>query len=173
MTKYRRKPGQPIEAERFLQGGDLPRGVITNAAGLEPYVVTIHGHATPVADGDWILPEPDGVHYYPVKPQIFERTYDEVVDDIDMDDAAELFDKPINGPKGPAIIMACDVDEELMPSERYTRFRDALQDLINEHSMENGSDTPDFMLAEFLTDALMSFDRLMQRRAYRGRDRAG
>lgn len=50
------------------------------------------------------------------------------------------------------------------PVDRYTRFRDELQQVINSKSMENGSDTPDFMLAEFLTDALMSFDRLMQRR---------
>lgn len=50
------------------------------------------------------------------------------------------------------------------PNQRYTRFRDQLEGLINEHSMENCSDTPDFMLAELLTDTLMSFDRLMQRR---------
>lgn len=32
-------------------------------------------------------------------------------------------------------------------------FQDALANLINAHSMENGSDTPDWMLAEYLLDA--------------------
>jgi hypothetical protein len=28
--------------------------------------------------GDWIIPEPDGEHFYPVKPDIFEKTYEAV-----------------------------------------------------------------------------------------------
>jgi hypothetical protein len=43
-------------------------------------------------------------------------------------------------------------------------FRDALQKLINEHSMENGSDTPDFILAEYLTDCLAAFDKIIRER---------
>lgn len=39
-----------------------------------------------------------------------------------------------------------------------TTFRDQLQDLINYHSMENGSDTPDFILADYLTKCLEAFD---------------
>lgn len=49
-------------------------------------------------------------------------------------------------------------------NERYTRFRDELEHLINSSSMENGSDTPDFMLAAFMVDQLMAFDALMQKR---------
>lgn len=49
-------------------------------------------------------------------------------------------------------------------NERYTRFRDELEHLINSFSMENGSDTPDFMLAAFMVDQLMAFDALMQKR---------
>lgn len=30
---------------------------------------------------------------------------------------------------------------------------------INRHSAENGSDTPDFILAKYLTDCLHAFDR--------------
>lgn len=39
-----------------------------------------------------------------------------------------------------------------------SQFRKALEGLINEHSMENGSDTPDYILATFLSDCLHSFD---------------
>jgi hypothetical protein len=28
--------------------------------------------------GDYIIPEPDGEHYYPCKPDIFEKTYERV-----------------------------------------------------------------------------------------------
>lgn len=38
-------------------------------------------------------------------------------------------------------------------------FRYELELLINKHSIENGSNTPDFLLAEFLTDCLAAFDK--------------
>ena len=43
-------------------------------------------------------------------------------------------------------------------------FRKELETLINKHSMENGSDTPDFLLAEYLTDCLNTFEKTMQKR---------
>ena len=43
-------------------------------------------------------------------------------------------------------------------------FRLELRILINKHSMENGSDTPDFLLAEYLTDSLKAFDNVIQKR---------
>jgi hypothetical protein len=41
---------------------------------------------------------------------------------------------------------------------RTDDFRKDLEKLINSHSMENGSDTPDFILADFLTRCLEAFD---------------
>jgi len=38
-------------------------------------------------------------------------------------------------------------------------FRQALTNLINHHSMEGGSDTPDCILAQFLDESLGVFDR--------------
>lgn len=38
-------------------------------------------------------------------------------------------------------------------------FRDELIDLINKHSKENGSATPDFVLAEFVKDSIDVFDK--------------
>lgn len=43
-------------------------------------------------------------------------------------------------------------------------FQDALQTLINQHSMENGSDTPDWMLAEYLCDCLATYEVIIQKR---------
>lgn len=53
-------------------------------------------------------------------------------------------------------------------------FRDELEDLINSHSKENGSNTPDFILAEFLSDCLDAFDRTVAKREkWYGRENAG
>lgn len=58
--------------------------------------------------------------------------------------------------------------------QKMSNFREALEGLINEHSLENGSDTPDFILAEFLTDSLAAFDKATQTRAgwhHRGKEK--
>jgi len=41
-------------------------------------------------------------------------------------------------------------------------FRYEISKVINEFSAENGSDTPDFILARYLTDCLEAFDRAVQ-----------
>jgi hypothetical protein len=40
----------------------------------------------------------------------------------------------------------------------HADFRTKLEHLINEESMEGGSNTPDFILAGFLTECLRAFD---------------
>ena len=45
-----------------------------------------------------------------------------------------------------------------------TQFRAELENLINCQSMENGSDTPDFILADYLVASLDIFDAAMQAR---------
>ncbi len=40
-----------------------------------------------------------------------------------------------------------------------------MSDLINSHSRENESDTPDFILAMFLGDCLEVFDKAVKRRS--------
>jgi hypothetical protein len=45
-----------------------------------------------------------------------------------------------------------------------TQFRSELETLINCQSMENGSDTPDFILADYLVDCLAAYDRALQTR---------
>ncbi len=43
-------------------------------------------------------------------------------------------------------------------------LRDDIEVAINVHSAENGCDTPDFILAEFLTDCLAAFDKTVKAR---------
>lgn len=46
------------------------------------------------------------------------------------------------------------------------RFRKDLENLINQHSKENGSNTPDFLLAQYLCDCLKAFDRAVNNREH-------
>jgi hypothetical protein len=43
-------------------------------------------------------------------------------------------------------------------------FRKELSDLINRHSIEDESDTPDYILAEYLHQCLKAFNALMKTR---------
>jgi hypothetical protein len=43
-------------------------------------------------------------------------------------------------------------------------FREELEHVINRHSMENGSNTPDFILASLLHNFLCSFDHAVKER---------
>jgi len=47
---------------------------------------------------------------------------------------------------------------------KQSRLRKDIEQAINKHSIENGSDTPDFILAEYLTDCLRAFDKATVRR---------
>lgn len=50
-------------------------------------------------------------------------------------------------------------------------FKLELAALLNRHSCENGSNTPDFILAEYLFDCLMSFEAsIRQREQWYGRE---
>lgn len=77
--KYRKKP-VIIEAEQYILGKPLPKGVCDKAhngfkGGL--HVHTIHNNqAVELETGDWIIRESDGEHFYPCKPDIFEAIYE-------------------------------------------------------------------------------------------------
>jgi len=43
-------------------------------------------------------------------------------------------------------------------------FQDELRQLINRHSKENGSGTPDFILANYMGDCLSAFNAAVNRR---------
>jgi len=43
-------------------------------------------------------------------------------------------------------------------------FQKELTTLINQHSQDNGSDTPDFLLAEYLTNCLKNWNDIVCKR---------
>ena len=53
--------------------------------------------------------------------------------------------------------------EKLEPEKN---FRNDLRDLINLHNMERGSNTPDFILAEYLINCLEAFDNAIKKWAH-------
>ena len=48
--------------------------------------------------------------------------------------------------------------------QKLTDFKTELEELINKHSMENSSDTPDFILAQYLRGCLVNFGIAMRAR---------
>ncbi len=54
--------------------------------------------------------------------------------------------------------------EPFIPEDEQYEFREEIETLIHKHSRENTSDTPDFILAEYLTDCLAAFDKAVRER---------
>lgn len=54
-----------------------------------------------------------------------------------------------------------DIKKEI---KTMSNFRRELESLINKNSMENNSNTPDWILAEFLTNCLQAFDLATRQR---------
>jgi len=95
MGKYSRKPGV-VEAMQFTDkskdqcfhfvGGNRHADFeeVDEDLGIPILVFdTIHGDEAVARFGDWLIKEPDGVHCYPCKPDIFEATYEPVEADHD------------------------------------------------------------------------------------------
>ena len=65
--------------------------------------------------------------------------------------------------------MRTSIFNELLPpnhidTKHTTPFEKGLEELINSHSMENDSNTPDFILAEYLQECLDSFNNTTNKR---------
>ena len=81
--KYRKKP-VVIEAEQYIKYGTLVMGMCNSqscylAGNTEPHVHTIHDNQIVILEvDDFIIPEPDGIHFYPCKPDIFKEIYEPV-----------------------------------------------------------------------------------------------
>ena len=52
-----------------------------------------------------------------------------------------------------------------MTPSKAAEFEKALASLINQFSMENGSNTPDFILARYLTDCLRVYEYAIDARS--------
>ncbi len=74
MARYRKRP-IIVEAEQWFPGVEIP-GLTRGPLGIG--VVTIHEQLAYLSPGDYVITEPDGVHHYPCKPDIFEASYEPV-----------------------------------------------------------------------------------------------
>lgn len=88
MAQYRKKP-VVIDAEQFFYDGPRVRGVFYPDLSADrrtwigdAFVITIHDQRVYLQSGDWIIAEPDGEHYYPVKPDIFAASYEPMEGDM-------------------------------------------------------------------------------------------
>ena len=85
MARYRKRP-VVIDAEQYVEYGKLIKGMCNSrscftSGNNEPHVHTIHNNQIVILEiGDWIISEPDGKHFYPCKPDIFDNTYELVGD---------------------------------------------------------------------------------------------
>lgn len=50
-------------------------------------------------------------------------------------------------------------------NNKYFKFEKAIEEVINRHSIENNSNTPDFILADFLTNVLQAYDDAINKRS--------
>ena len=73
MAKYQKKP-VVIEAHQLVKGEPWPDGVKWN--GRQMYVTTTQRVDVPITYGEWVMPEGDGIHFYPCADEVFQRTYD-------------------------------------------------------------------------------------------------
>lgn len=59
-----------------------------------------------------------------------------------------------------------DIEERVISEETQmtSNFRSQLIHILNNNSRENGSDTPDYILADYMVDCLAAFDKTLQAR---------
>ncbi len=82
-----------VEAEQYTEYGMLVKGMCNSQTCFsrvnnKPHVHTIHDDQTADLEvGDWIIPEEDGAHFYPIKPDTLKLTYDSVEDRELLDQA--------------------------------------------------------------------------------------
>lgn len=76
MAKYQTK-SVTIEAEQWFPGKQV-EGVINHDSRYQAYVDTIRGGKVYISEGDYIIKEYDGKHYYPCKSNIFEQKYEKI-----------------------------------------------------------------------------------------------
>jgi hypothetical protein len=84
--RFRSKPRE-IEATQWFPGREIPGVIVDDPYRRNPeaqapeqryFVVTIHRQAVRLEPGDWVVPESDGEHHYPIKPDEMAARYDPI-----------------------------------------------------------------------------------------------
>lgn len=84
MSQYRKKP-VVVDAEQFSYDRPQVCGVFYPSRSEDgktyegdAFVITMHNQRVYLQNGDWIIAEPDGEHFYPCKDDVFQATYEPV-----------------------------------------------------------------------------------------------
>lgn len=78
-------------------------------------------------------------------------------------ESQEHYDHEMNMQADAENEMAANAAEGEQEDQRPT-FLESLGELINMYSIENGSDTPDYLLAEYLSDCLIAYQKVVTKR---------
>lgn len=91
MPKFKKKP-ITVEAEQYLENvRPLPPGIFWDEV-LHSYLVETPNGNVSVKDRDWIIKDIQDGLYYPCSDEIFNRLYDEVVENlVGLNDMKEQF----------------------------------------------------------------------------------
>lgn len=74
--------------------------------------------------------------------------------------------------KNDPLLFGLFMRENMETIEKLVTFQEALENLINRYSIENQSNTPDFILAQYLLSCLTAFAVAVQHREmWYGRDK--
>ncbi len=79
--QYRHKPTL-VEAHQWFPDIEIDgvKVVGKGTGAVRGTFITIHGQETFIELGDYVIREPDGIHWYPSKPDIFRDIYEAVLD---------------------------------------------------------------------------------------------
>ena len=67
-----------VEAEQWFEGNAMPGVFPPTPFDYGPYVMSSYGTPVFLKDGDWVIAEPDGVHFHVCPPHVFEANYEKV-----------------------------------------------------------------------------------------------
>ena len=76
-----------VDAVQYVEYGKLVKGMCNSQSCFVngysvPHIHTMHDDQIIVLEiGDFIIPEPDGIHFYPCKPDVFHETYEAINDE--------------------------------------------------------------------------------------------
>lgn len=73
---YRRKRNDPIDAEKFTDENNPPRGVVRSRFSPNNFIIPTCNGPYEVKIGDWIVS--DGNSFYPIKDHVFRATFEPV-----------------------------------------------------------------------------------------------
>ena len=67
-----------INADCYVNLGTVIPGIRTDEYG-HVYVLTFHQERIYLDPGDWVIQEPDNIHYHALKPDVFKDRYERVM----------------------------------------------------------------------------------------------